>query len=83
MLVSIRTYIQVELFYYDQLGEPREEIHLTVDLAPRAPPPPPPSAVPRGAKDDDGTEPVPPLDLVVRTRWTGAAVDWNGHEHIL
>ena len=26
---------------------------------------------------------VPPLDAVVRTRWPGCVVDWNGGEPIL
>ena len=71
----------LELYYYDQLAEPREIIRLTLDLAPATPPPPSPGSIP-GAKDEDEAL-VPPLDLVVRTRWPGAAVDWNGHELIL
>lgn len=26
---------------------------------------------------------IPPLDLVIRTRWPGATVDWNGTDPIL
>lgn len=26
---------------------------------------------------------IPPLDLVMRTKWTGCLVDWNGSEPIL
>lgn len=54
-------------------------IRLTVDQrhdgGDRAPPP---------TTDDEANGAlVPPLDLVIRTRWPGAAVDWNGSDPIL
>lgn len=67
---------RVDLHYYDELGEQEAPIVLTLD---RDPPAPPPTA----AEADACREPVPPLDLVVRTRWPGAAVDWNGTDPIL
>ena len=32
---------------------------------------------------NDERECIPPLDVVIRTRWPNAAVDWNGSEPIL
>ncbi|KAG5190338.1 FAM188B-like protein, partial [Tribonema minus] len=66
---------EFDLFYYDPLGQQDETIRLSIDTRPRVPPPGPDAAA-AGAL-------VPPLDLVVRTRWPGAAVDWNGTDPIL
>ena len=58
-----------DLFYYDQLAHQDETIRLT--LRPGVPP----------AAAEYGL--VPPLDEVLRTRWPGTAVDWNGTEPLL
>ncbi|CAN0070860.1 unnamed protein product, partial [Phaeothamnion confervicola] len=63
-------------YYDDQLAQQDELIRLTIDTRPPRPPPPP-------GDDGDGGQPVPPLDLVIRTRWEGAAVNWNGTDPIL
>ena len=59
------------MYYYDGLGQQDEEIRLTVTPTPSPPVPNPTS------------EEHPPLDLCVRTRWIGAAVNWNGAEPLL
>lgn len=34
--------------------------------------------------EDEAKDPEnPPIDLVIRTRWPGSAVDWNGSEALL
>merc|ERR1711871_412802 len=65
-----------DLFFYDGLANQEELIRLTIDPMPSTMQP----SAPTGEDDDDL---VPPLDLVVRTRWHGAAVDWNNTEPIL
>ena len=62
-----------DLHYYDGLANQDEPIRLTVDPSP---------ASAQLGPDDDG-DLIPPLDLVVRTKWRGAAVDWNGTDPIL
>ena len=65
-----------DVFYWDGLAGQDERIRLTIDAAHyddrRTPPDP----------DAPGAL-VPPLDLVVRTRWPRARVDWNDAEPIL
>ena len=66
----------VHLFYYDELANQDETIHLTVNLN-------------AGIKDefkhgdDDEEDLIPPLDRCIRTKWREASVDWNGTEAIL
>jgi hypothetical protein len=65
----------LELHYYDELARQDEEIRLTVTPAPA-----------RGTHLNPGAEHgiIPPLNLVIRTRWgVGARVDWNGVEPLL
>lgn len=57
-----------DLHYYDGLANQQESVILTVDRYPSKPPP--------AGPDDDKL--IPPLDLVVRTKWAGAAVKWSG-----
>lgn len=57
-----------DLHYYDGLANQQESIVLTIDRHPSKPPP--------AGPDDDKL--IPPLDLVVRTKWAGAAVKWSG-----
>ncbi|XP_012860120.2 probable ubiquitin carboxyl-terminal hydrolase MINDY-4 [Echinops telfairi] len=59
-----------DLYYYDGLANQQEQIRLTIDTTQMAP---------EGRKDDL----VPPLELCIRTKWTGASVSWNGSEPIL
>ncbi|XP_072010542.1 probable ubiquitin carboxyl-terminal hydrolase MINDY-4 isoform X2 [Engystomops pustulosus] len=59
-----------DLYYYDGLANQQEEIRLTVDT----------SGSYMGDEDDDL---VPPLDYCIRTKWKGAAVDWNDTDPIL
>ena len=62
-----------DLEYYDGLAGQDEQIRLTLEPDPDTPQP--------TADDEDAL--TPPLDLVLRTRWRGAAVDWNDSEPIL
>mmetsp|Transcript_6937 Transcript_6937/g.20266 ORF Transcript_6937/g.20266 Transcript_6937/m.20266 type:complete len:300 (+) Transcript_6937:336-1235(+) len=66
----------LEVYYYDELGDQEEEIRLGLDPKPR-------KRQLTAKEAEDSTELVPPIDLVIRTRWRGAAVDWNGSEPIL
>ncbi|XP_075171871.1 putative ubiquitin carboxyl-terminal hydrolase MINDY-4 [Anomaloglossus baeobatrachus] len=59
-----------DLYYYDGLANQQEEIRLTVDT----------SGTYIEDKDNDL---IPPLEYCIRTKWTGAAVDWNGADPIL
>mmetsp|Transcript_14732 Transcript_14732/g.21678 ORF Transcript_14732/g.21678 Transcript_14732/m.21678 type:complete len:555 (-) Transcript_14732:156-1820(-) len=63
---------EFDLFYYDELARQEEVIRLTIN--------------PRGGyqgNDESDSELIPPIDKVVRTRWKGATIDWNGSEPIL
>lgn len=62
-----------DVYYFDGLGRQDEEIKLTIT------PKPVPPLDPVACKGEDN----PPLDLCVRTRWPGAAVDWNGVDPLL
>jgi len=65
-----------DLFYWDGLGGQDEPIRLTVDRfgfsAKHKPPDP-----------NDPRALIPPLDLVIRTKWPFAAVDWHHTDPIL
>ncbi|TYZ61338.1 hypothetical protein PybrP1_010378 [[Pythium] brassicae (nom. inval.)] len=65
---------RLDLFYYDGLANQDEEIRLS--LATRALPEAEPPATSVG-------DLVPPLDLVIRTKWPRARVDWNDTEPLL
>ena len=61
-----------DLWYWDQLGMQDEEIRLSVD--------------PTGALSPSvpaGDELVPPIDDVIRTKWPGATINWNGTDPLL
>ena len=62
-----------DVYYFDGLGQQDEEIRLTIT------PKPSPPLDPVSAVSDDN----PPIDLCIRTRWPGAAVNWNGAEPLL
>ena len=58
----------LELYFYDELASQENLYHLTVS---------------RTKSVIDRSDIVPPLDDVIRTRWPGASVDWNGQEPLL
>ncbi|KAK7488708.1 hypothetical protein BaRGS_00020005 [Batillaria attramentaria] len=60
-----------DLFYYDGLARQQEEIKLTISTT---------SKFFRAPSEDDL---VPPLEHCIRTKWSGAEIDWNGYEPIL
>ncbi|CAE7863342.1 Mindy4 [Symbiodinium sp. KB8] len=62
-----------DLYYYDPLGKQEEVYRLTVDPHPQPPPDP----------EQLNSIHNPPIDHVIRTRWPGAVVDWNGSEALL
>jgi ubiquitin carboxyl-terminal hydrolase MINDY-3/4 len=62
-----------DLYYWDMLANQKEEIKLTVKLDHSEELP--------DVNDDRAL--IPPIDLVIRTKWRGAFVDWNGTEEIL
>ena len=64
----------VDVSYWDGLGDQREPIRLTVreNVDGVALPDP-----------NDDAALIPPLDFVLRTKWAGCLVDWNGSEPIL
>jgi hypothetical protein len=72
-LVTRPSRATLTIFYWDCLASQREEIRLTVrqDHSEDLPDP------------SDERALIPPLDLVVRTKWPQACVDWNGTEPIL
>ncbi|KAM9308094.1 putative ubiquitin carboxyl-terminal hydrolase MINDY-4 [Gastrophryne carolinensis] len=59
-----------DLYYYDGLANQQEEIRLTVDTSGQY-------------EEDNNDELIPPLEHCIRTKWKGAAIDWNGAEPIL
>ncbi|XP_061180433.1 probable ubiquitin carboxyl-terminal hydrolase MINDY-4 [Saccostrea echinata] len=61
-----------DLYYYDGLARQQEEIKLTIDT------------VDMGYQTEKSEDDlVPPLELCIRTKWSGANVDWNGSEPLL
>jgi len=64
----------VNVYYWDMLGKQDEVIRMTAR----------PNSDRQAIPDiDDERALIPPLDLVVRTKWAGRLVDWNGSEPIL
>lgn len=63
----------VDLLYYDGLANQDEEIRLTVNTL---------ALIDHNAAVSHN-DLIPPLDLVIRTKWAQAAVDWNGIEPLL
>ncbi|KAG7382587.1 hypothetical protein PHYPSEUDO_004728 [Phytophthora pseudosyringae] len=72
---ALESRLSLDLLYYDGLANQDEEIRLTVDTLALAE-----QGVAATARHDDL---VPPLDLVIRTKWPRAAVDWNGVDPLL
>lgn len=64
----------LDLFYYDGLANQDEQIRLTVATRAR------PEGSRVSARHDDL---VPPLNLVIQTKWSRAEVDWNGVDPLL
>ena len=66
---------KVDLYYWDMLAVQTEEIRLTVSAE---------RSLAESIPDiDDPQALIPPLDLVIRTKWPGRSIDWNGIEPIL
>ncbi|CEG43970.1 protein fam188b [Plasmopara halstedii] len=63
----------VDLLYYDGLAFQDKEIHLTVNTLALV------DCITTVSHDDL----IPPLDLVIRTKWPRATVEWNGTEPLL
>ncbi|XP_068091220.1 probable ubiquitin carboxyl-terminal hydrolase MINDY-4 [Hyperolius riggenbachi] len=59
-----------DLYYYDGLANQQEEIRLTVDTS-------------GNCAEDRDDELIPPLEFCIKTKWKGAAIDWNGTDPIL
>lgn len=80
---TLDTHATLDLFYYDGLANQDEVIRLSVDA----------SRVALGDNDDDKSKRgagrarhddlVPPLNLVIQTKWPRAAVDWHDVEPLL
>lgn len=63
-----------DLYYWDMLANQDETIRMTVT----------PSQKDDELPDiDDKYSLIPPLDLVIRTKWPGHVVNWNGTDAIL
>ncbi|POM70452.1 Hypothetical protein PHPALM_13108 [Phytophthora palmivora] len=69
---ELETRSNIDLLYYDGLANQDEEIHLTVDTL---------TLEPSATVSHDDL--IPPLNLVIRTKWPRATVDWNGVEPLL
>ncbi|KAE9046441.1 hypothetical protein PR002_g1662 [Phytophthora rubi] len=70
---SLESQSTIDLLYYDGLANQDEEIRLTIDTL---------ALVEQNtiASHDDL---IPPLNLVIRTKWPRATVDWNGVDPLL
>jgi hypothetical protein len=73
----------VELFYYDELGKQDELYRLTVAPAEGGAGGSSKVVDGRGAAEQKEGDLTPPIEHVIRTRWKGACVDWNGSEALL
>jgi len=62
-----------DLFYYDGLARQEVPIRLSVY----------PTGDPQELVADHRKAKVPPLELVIGTKWGQARIDWNGHDRIL
>jgi len=64
----------VDVYYWDMLANQDEVIRLTAE----------PNLEKKDIPDvNDEKLLIPPLDLVLRTKWQGCLVDWNGSEPLL
>nr|XP_006120643.1 probable ubiquitin carboxyl-terminal hydrolase MINDY-4 isoform X1 [Pelodiscus sinensis] len=70
LLGDWKTERRFDLYYYDGLANQEEEIRLTVDTV-------------QPYIEDKENDLIPPLEHCIRTKWKGAAIDWNGTEPIL
>src|SRR5262249_32264792 len=55
---------KIDVIYYDELNNQSEEIRLTVNMN-----------TAHNSKDEIAESPI---EECIRTKWTNAAVDWNG-----
>ncbi|GMF64849.1 unnamed protein product [Phytophthora lilii] len=70
---ALETRSSLDLLYYDGLANQDEEIRLTVNTL----------ALAEQSATASHDDLIPPLDLVIRTKWPRATVDWNGVEPLL
>ncbi|KAJ0395489.1 hypothetical protein P43SY_002461 [Pythium insidiosum] len=63
---------QLDVFYFDGLANQDEEIRLTLTMS---------ESTTRNKPKFD--ELIPPLNLVLQTKWPRATIDWNGVEPLL
>ena len=63
--------LPIDLYYYDMLAGLHEETRLTISFSP---------ATMSAKKQSDLT---PPLELVIKTKWSNCHVNWNGSEALL
>ncbi|KAM9287794.1 putative ubiquitin carboxyl-terminal hydrolase MINDY-4 [Cariama cristata] len=70
LLGDWKTEQRFDLYYYDGLANQEEEIRLTVDTT-------------QMCAEDKENDLTPPLEHCIRTKWQGAAINWNGTEPIL
>ncbi|CAK4148928.1 unnamed protein product [Aphanomyces euteiches] len=62
-----------DLFHFDGLANQDEVIRLTVD----------PQGLPSKPEKAQPKDLIPPLNLVIQTKWPCATIDWNGVEPLL
>lgn len=62
-----------DLIYYDELARQEHDIILTINY----------NAKSGDAKHNQDDKNVIPIDSVIRTKWKGADVNWNGRTVIL
>ncbi|TPX38255.1 hypothetical protein SmJEL517_g00032 [Synchytrium microbalum] len=60
----------IDVFYYDQLAGMSEETRLTLSFS-------------TSLSKKRYSELTPPLELVIRTKWSNCVVEWNGSEALL
>lgn len=71
--LALATQPKLDLLYYDGLANQDEEIRLTVDTM----------ALEEQNSLASHDDLIPPLNLVIKTKWPRATVDWNGVEPLL
>jgi len=78
-LASAMYFFPLRSMPHTGVWDPWKVIRLTVDRGCHGGDRPSPPTI----EDEANGALVPPLDLVIRTRWPGATVDWNGTDPIL
>ncbi|XP_061443612.1 probable ubiquitin carboxyl-terminal hydrolase MINDY-4 isoform X2 [Rhineura floridana] len=70
LLGDWKTERRFDLYYYDGLANQQDEIRLSIDTS-------------QPYTEEKENDLIPPLEHCIRTKWKGAAVNWNGTEPIL